>query len=95
MDPQLSRTHILHYWAGTPDQHRQTNHLYRRTPIGAAKRELSRNNGEHVLAPGHAPSHVRSGFAAIATRCSPKEPTFGTRATMGCSGLEQSAQVRR
>ena len=54
MDPQLSRTHILHYWAGTPDQHRQTNRLYRRMRIGAAQRELSRNNGECFLAPGYA-----------------------------------------
>ena len=54
MDLHLSRPHILRYWAGTPDQHRQTNRLYRRTRIGAAQRELSRNNGEHFLAPGYA-----------------------------------------
>ena len=54
MDLQLSRTHILRYWAGTPDQHRQTNRLYRRMRIGAAQRELSRNNGERFLAPGYA-----------------------------------------
>ena len=40
-------------------------------------------------------SHARIGFAASATRCSPGEPTFGTRATMGCGGLEKSARVRR
>ena len=40
-------------------------------------------------------SHSRSGFAATATRCSPRGPTFGTRATMGCGGLEKSARVRR
>ena len=39
MDLHLSRTHILRYWAGTPDQHRQTNRLYRRMRIGAAQRE--------------------------------------------------------
>ena len=27
MGLHLSRFHILRYWAGTPDQHRQTNHL--------------------------------------------------------------------
>ena len=27
MDLHLSRSHILRYWAVTPDQHRQTNHL--------------------------------------------------------------------
>ena len=52
MDLQLSRAHSLRYWAGTPDQHRQTNHLYRRMCIGAAQRELSRNNEVHFLAPG-------------------------------------------
>ena len=54
MDLHLSRSHILRYWAGTPDQHRQPNHLYRRMRIGAAQRELSRNNGERFLAPGYA-----------------------------------------
>ena len=36
MDLELSRTHILRYWAETPDYHRQTNRLYRRMRIGAA-----------------------------------------------------------
>ena len=54
MDLHLSRSHILRYWAGTPDQHRQTNCLYRPMQIGAAQRELSRNNGERFLAPGYA-----------------------------------------
>ena len=54
MDLHLSRSHILRYWAGTPDQHRQTNRLYRRMRIGAAQREPSRNNGERILAPGYA-----------------------------------------
>ena len=54
MDLHLSHSHILRYWAGTPDQHRKTNRLYRRMRIGAAQRELSRNNGERFLAPGYA-----------------------------------------
>ena len=45
MDLQLSRSYIMRYWAGTPDQHCQTNRLYRLMRIGAAQRELSRNNG--------------------------------------------------
>ena len=45
-DLQLFRHKILRYWAGTPNQHRQTNRLCRRMRIGAAQRELSRNNGE-------------------------------------------------
>ena len=39
--------------------------------------------------------HARSGSAATATRCSPREPTFGTRATMCCGGLEKSVRERR
>lgn len=38
MGLQLSRWYILFYWAGTPNQQRQTNHLYGQTRIGAAKR---------------------------------------------------------
>ena len=56
MESSAGRTpppHILRYWAGTPDQHRQTSCLYRRMRIGAAQRELSRNNGERFLAPGY------------------------------------------
>ena len=53
MDLQLFRHEILRYWAGTPNQHRQTNRLYRRMRIGAAQRELSRNNGERFLAHGY------------------------------------------
>ena len=40
-------------------------------------------------------SHAQSGFDDTATRCSPREPTFGTRVTMACGGLEKSARVRR
>ena len=53
MDLHLSRSHILRYWAGAPDQHRQTEYLYRRMRIGAAPRELSRNNGESFIAPSY------------------------------------------
>ena len=53
MDLQLSRHAILRYWEGTPNRHRQTNRLYRRMRIGAAQRELSRNNGQRFLAPGY------------------------------------------
>ena len=34
--------------------------------------------------------HARSGSAATATRCSPREPAFGTRATMACGGLTKN-----
>ena len=49
--PTLSHPHFA-VWAGTPDQHSQTDCLYRRMCIGAAQRELSWNNGERFLAPG-------------------------------------------
>ena len=51
-DLQHHRLHILHYWTGTPTQHRQANRLYRQMRIGAANRELSRSRGEIFLAPG-------------------------------------------
>ena len=54
MGLQHSRNHILCYWAGKPDQHSQTNRLYRRMRIGTVQRELSRNNGEHFLSPDYA-----------------------------------------
>ena len=55
MGRQLSRHECLRhaYWAGTPNQHRQTNRLYRGRQIGAAQRELSRSKGELFLAPGY------------------------------------------
>ena len=46
MDRQLSRQQILLYWAGTPNQHRQTNCLHCQMRIAAAQREPSRANGE-------------------------------------------------
>ena len=39
--------------------------------------------------------HERSGSAATATRCSPREPAFGTWVTMACGGLKKSVRVRR
>ena len=33
--------------------------------------------------------HARSGSAATAARCSPREPAFGPRATMACGGLKK------
>ena len=54
MDSHLSYSHISRYWAGTPNQHRQANHHYRRMWISAAQHELSRNKEERFLAPGYA-----------------------------------------
>ena len=95
MDLHLSRSHILRYWAGTPDQHRQTNRLYRRMRIGAAQREVSRNNGERLFRRATPASRAQSVFATTAKRFSLKEPIFGTRAMMGCGGLEKSVRERQ
>ena len=53
IDFQLFLHEILRYWAGTPNQHRQTNRLYCRMRIDPAQRELSQNNGERFLAHGY------------------------------------------
>ena len=53
MDLQHSRQHILHYWASTPLQHQQQNRLYRRIRVGAAQRELSRDQGARFVSPGY------------------------------------------
>ena len=49
IDLQLFRHELFRDWTGTPNQHRQTNRLYRRILIGAAQRELSRRNGERYF----------------------------------------------
>ena len=93
MYSHLSRSHILRYWAGIPDQHRQINRLYRRMRIGAAQRELSRNNGERFLAPATPVFPAPIGSVATTTQYTLREPTFGTRETMGYGGLEKSARA--
>ena len=52
-DLQLFLHDMLRYWADIPNQHRQTNRLYRRIRIGAAQRQLPQSNGERFLAPGY------------------------------------------
>ena len=75
---------------------RTTNRLYCRMRIGAAQRKLSRNHDERFFRRRATfVPHAWSGSAAAATRCSPREPTFGTRATMGCGGLEKLVRIRR
>ena len=95
MDLHLSRPHILRYWAGTPDQHRQANRLYRRMRIGAAQRELSRNNGERFLAPGYACVPHAEWLRRYHDTVLPKGAQFGTTAMMGCGGLEKSVRERQ
>ena len=94
MDLHLSRPHILRSWAGIPDQHRQTNCLYRRMRIGATHRELSRNNGQRFLLRATLVLPAPIGSVAITTRCFLREPTFGTSETMGCGALEKPARAQ-
>ena len=49
----ISMIYYAMYWAGTPNQHHQTNRLYRRMRIGAAQREQNQRNGERFVAPGY------------------------------------------
>ena len=56
MDLQLFLHEILCRWASTPNQHPQTNLLYRRIRTSAEQRELSRCTGERFLASGCAPN---------------------------------------
>ena len=94
MDLQLSRTQNLRYSAGTPDQHRQTNRLYRGCALTPHNVSFPGITANVFWRPATLASHAQSGFAATAARCSPRDPTFDTRATMGCGGLEKSARVR-
>ena len=52
MDLQRSRQHVVQYWTGTLLQHQQENSLYRHMHVGAAQRELSRDQGARFLSPG-------------------------------------------
>ena len=46
MELLLYRLEFSRYSAGTPNQHRQTNRMYRQMRIGVAERKLFRNNDE-------------------------------------------------
>ena len=86
---------MLLYWAGTPNQHRQANRLYRRMRIGAAQRELSRSNGERFLAPGYScVSHaywLRRYFNTVLPNGAP----FDTRAMTVCGRSGKSARLQQ
>ena len=81
--------------AVTPNQHGHTNRQYRRLRIGAAQQELSRTNGEGVVAPGYAAYRSLIVFADTAPPCFPTGLTFVTRTTTVCGGLGKSARVQR
>ena len=88
MDLQLFRHELFRYWAGTPNQHHQTNRVYRRIRNGAAKRELSRRNGERYFS-----ARVRlllsrnDGIATSAPRGFQRSQNLVQRATTVCGGL--------
>ena len=95
IDLQLSRTHILRYWAGTPDQRRQTNRLYRWMRIGAAQRQPCRNNGERFLAPGYACVPRAEWFHRYRDTVLPKGAHFWYKGDDGLWWLGKSTRVRR
>ena len=94
MDLQVFHHQILRYWTGTPNQHRQTNRLYRRMRIGAAQGDFLRATTSDSWSPVTAAFLAQNGLAAAALRCFPTTPTFGTRATTVCGGLRRSARTR-
>ena len=94
IDLQLFRHEILRYWAGTPNQHRQTNRLYRRMRIGAAQRNFLGATASDSWRTVTAAFLGKNGLAATAPRCLPTKPIFGTRATTVCGGLGRSAPAR-
>ena len=63
--------------------------------IGAAQRELSRNNGERFLAPGYAFVPRAEWLRHCRDTVLPKGFHFGIRAKMGYGGLEKTVRVRR
>ena len=95
IDLQLSRTKMLHYWVGTPDQHRQPTAFTAGCALARHSVSFPGITANVFWRRATIASHARGGFAGTVTRCSPREPTFGTRATMGCGGMEKSTQVRR
>ena len=89
----LSRPHTLRFWAGTPDQHRQTNRLYRRMRVGAAQHELS-HNGERFLALGHACVTRADWLRRYHDTVLPKGAHFWYKGDDGLWWLEKSARAQ-
>ena len=93
MDIQLSRTHILRYGPALRTSTAKPTAFTAGCALARHSVSFPGTTANGFWRPAALASHVRSGFAA--TRCSPREPTFGTMATMGCGGLEKSARVRQ
>ena len=60
---------------------------------GGTQRELSRNNGERLLAPGYACVSRADWIRRYHDTVLPKEPNFGTREMIGYGGLEKTVRA--
>ena len=90
MDLQLSRQLFL-CWAGTPNQHRQSNRLHRQMLIGVAQRELSRPKGEGFLVPvARVARRTLTVFVITALRCSRTGPSLGTKPPKACGVIREN-----
>ena len=79
------------YWAGTPNQDLETNRLYRRMRIGAAQRELSRNNGERYFGHGYARVPRTEWLNHYRTTVLPNRDHVWYKGDFGCGCLSRSA----
>ena len=86
MDLLLFRLDLSRYSAGTPNQHRQTNRMYRQMRIGAAERIFFGTTTSVFSRMDTAAFLAQNSLTATARRCFQTEPTFGIRATTVCSG---------
>ena len=62
--------------------------------LGPAQRKLSRNNGEHILAPGYACVPRAEWLRRYRDTVLPKGAHVWYKTTTGCGGLEKSTRVR-
>ena len=86
---QHSRHQVLLYWAGTPNEHRRTNRLYRNMRTRAVTRKLSRAKGERFLPNGYAlVTHDTWAARFHNVAILPIGHAFGTRPTTDCGGSE-------
>ena len=77
-----------------PGQEPPNQPPHHRMRIGAAQCKLSRNNGERFLSSGYACVPRADWLRRYHDTVLPnREPTFGTRKTMGYVGLEKSARA--
>ena len=88
------RKYMLQYWAGTPDQHGQTNCPWRCMRIGAAQRGLPGVPANLPRCLATAASHTQIGFVSITAVNFSTAPILMERATTGCCGWGTSMRIR-